>query len=103
MTAEMSPEQIAEMEDQLALDGMPDAPPPGETTTMKIAGPADAAFKTARWGLEQVREHLATARADRKQINEFIARLVIQERYLARMARIADEFDRDDEASPTEE
>ena len=98
MTAEA--EMTTEIE-QFTLDGMP-VPPAGETTTLQIAGPADAAFKTARWGLEQVREHLAAARADKKRLSEFIARLVVQERYLARMARIADEFDRDDEELPAE-
>lgn len=97
----MTEEMTAEMEEQFALDGMPE--PEVQQMTMQIAGPADAAFKTTRWGLDQVREHLAAARAEKKRIGEFIARLVVQERYLARMARIADEFDKDEEAPPTEE
>lgn len=100
MTADMTVD-----DSQFALPGMPEPvmPPEGATTTLQIAGPADAAFKTTRWGLDQVRESLTTARADRVRLNEFIAMLVKQERYLARMARIAEEFDRDEEASPTEE
>jgi len=94
MTADMT-----ELE-QPSLDGMPPAPSQGETTTLQIAGPADAAFKTSRWALDQVREHLAQARADRGRLNDFIKRLVVQERYLERMARIAEEFDREDEEAP---
>jgi hypothetical protein len=94
-----------EIDEQPALDGMPVSQVVEQPQlTLQISGPADAAFKTTRWGLEQVREHLANARADRLRINEFIAMLVKQEKYLTRMARIADDFDKDDEeAPPTEE
>lgn len=95
----------SDMEVQIALDGMPDPPPEanGNVTNIEIQGPADAAFKTARWGLDQVRQQLVLARAERSRINAFIAEMVKQERYLARMARIAEEFDREGDAPPAEE
>lgn len=96
----------ADMEEQIPLDGMPVSQvvePDGNLTTLQIDGPADAAFKTTRWGLENVRAHLANARAQRTQLNAFIADLVKQERYLARMARVADEFDKDQGEPPPEE
>lgn len=100
MTAEMD-QQMADGDGvQIALDGMP---APANTTTLQINGPADAAFQTTHWGLDQVRQQLAMARADKKRLAAFIAALVKQEKYLSRMARIAHEFAQDQEAVPAEE